>query len=230
MYLCDTRLRYGPRMGRVGEREWLCGVCVGRGGGKGWIGREKEKISEDSKESVRERMWLSQVFFHSWTYSWQRAPPVGRLCHFPASPNRKKKNTEGGNAPERRTALRDRPHCGVSAFIITTYCTGLEDRSRGRWWSYGLSCVDAGGQRVRREGHGVGQGDGTLQQGLDLKDSSRLKLIETLFVAFGVFHLKTLSLSLCLFLSLSLSIYHYLSLFLTLPSLSPKSDADSESD
>lgn len=90
--------------------------------------------------------------------------------------------------------------------------------------------MDAGGQRVRREGHGVGQGDGTLQQGLDLKDSSRLKLIETLFVAFGVFHLKTLSLSLCLFLSLSLSIYHYLSLFLTLPSLSPKSDADSESD
>lgn len=150
-------------------------------------------------------MWLSQVFFHSWTYSWQRAPPVGRLCHFPASPNRKKKNTEGGNAPERRTALRDRPHCGVSAFIITTYCTGLEDRSRGRWWSYGLSCVDAGGQRVRREGHGVGQGDGTLQQGLDLKDSSRLKLIETPFVAFGVFHLKTLSLSLCLFFSLSLS-------------------------
>lgn len=65
--------------------------------------------------------------------------------------------------------------------------------------------MDAGGQRVRREGHGVGQGDGTLQQGLDLKDSSRLKLIETPFVAFGVFHLKTLSLSLCLFFSLSLS-------------------------
>lgn len=38
------------------ESDCVVCVCVGRGGGKGWIGREKEKISEESKESVRERM------------------------------------------------------------------------------------------------------------------------------------------------------------------------------
>lgn len=39
---------------------------------------------------------------------------------------------------------------------------------------------------------------GILQQRADLKDSSRLKLIEIPFVAFGVFYVISLSLSLSL--------------------------------
>lgn len=49
---CDMGLEWAES-----ARESDCVVCVWvGGGGKGWIGREKEKISEDSKESVRERM------------------------------------------------------------------------------------------------------------------------------------------------------------------------------
>lgn len=40
----------------------------------------------------------------------------------------------------------------------------------------------------------VSQGEGVLQQRADLKDSSRLKLIEIPFVAFGVFYVSFLSL------------------------------------
>lgn len=47
---------------------------------------------------------------------------------------------------------------------------------------------------------GVSQGEGILQQRADLKDWSRLKLIEIPFVAFGVFYVSPLfsaSLPLC---------------------------------
>lgn len=46
---CDMGLEWAES-----ARESDCVLCVCGSGG--WIRREKEKISEDSKESVRERM------------------------------------------------------------------------------------------------------------------------------------------------------------------------------
>lgn len=58
----------------------------------------------------------------------------------------------------------------------------------GCWWSYGLSCMhgmtDASGVWSMKDTDRVSQGKGVLQQRADLKDSSRLKLIEIPFVAF----------------------------------------------
>lgn len=70
-----------------------------------------------------------------------------------------------------------------------------------RWWSYGLSrmhgMTDVNRDWGMKDTDRVSQGKGILQQRADLKDSSRLKLIEIPFVAFGVFHVVSLSLCQC---------------------------------
>lgn len=145
-------------------------------------GRKKGYTTQKKNEHFIPQSWSSlgiSFLFLSWASSL-----IVLTTYLPFSPPQGNKQTQStwriGNAQQQKSHSSALPLFSLSGAVWDF------------WWSSGLSCVrwmtDANSISSMKDTDHVGQGKATLQLRTDLKDSSRLKLIEIPFVAFDDTH------------------------------------------